>query len=78
MTANDVATFGDTAITLGKFNFQVSDNQDGAGAETITEISFVLPEGWTYNDGGSPVVGAVGGTTITISGITANDNLDLD
>ena len=73
-----VQTEEDTAVTLDKFGFTVLDTQDGAGAETITEISFVLPESWTYNDGGSPVVGAVGGTTITISGITANDNLDLD
>ncbi|MGP9493052.1 Calx-beta domain-containing protein [Psychrobacter sp. AOP7-B1-24] len=78
VTANDVTTIEDNVITLDDFGFTVSDTQNGAGAETITEISFVLPEGWTYNDGGSPVVGAVGGTTITISGITANDNLDLD
>ena len=74
-----VQTKEDTAVTLDQFGFKVQDNNNGSGAEIITDISFVLLEGWTYNDGVNPVkVGAVGGTTINISGITAADNLDLD
>ncbi|WP_201595491.1 VCBS domain-containing protein [Psychrobacter fulvigenes] len=74
-----VTTKEDTAVTLDEFGFKVLDDKDGAGAEFITDISFVLPEGWTYTDNSNNVtVGAVGGTSISISGITANDNFNLD
>ncbi|RVU80854.1 hypothetical protein EOL70_30120, partial [Leucothrix sargassi] len=79
VTANDVATFEDTAITLDKFNFQVSDKQSGNSPiqEVITAIRFTLPEGWTYNDGTTETVGASGGTTIVITDTSNLSGLSL-
>ena len=71
-----VQTEEDTAVTLDKFGFTVLDTQNGAGAETITEISFVLPEGWSYVDGvdsANNVTNAAAVTTITIDMTSSPD-----
>ena len=69
VVANDVSTTEDTSFTLDEFNFAVLDDQDGSSAvaEIITTIRFILPEGWTYNDGTTDTVGASGGTAIVIT-----------
>ena len=59
-----VETKEDTPVTLDEFGFKVLDNKDGAGAEIITEISFELPAGWTFED--TTGVAIITGSTITI------------
>jgi len=75
VTANDVATIEDTAITLDEFNFQVLDNQSSGSLtqEVITAIRFTLPVGWTYSDGTTTQVGD--GTPTSIITITDTSNL---
>ncbi|WP_238036564.1 VCBS domain-containing protein [Psychrobacter sp. Ps6] len=79
VVANDVSTIEDTAFTLDEFNFAVLDDQDGSSAiaETITAIRFTLPEGWTYNDGTTDIVGASGGTVIVITDTSDLGSLSL-
>ena len=79
VTANNVSTTEDNAITFDEFNFAVLDNQDGSSAlaETITAIRFTLPEGWTYNDGTTDTVGASGGTVILITDTSNLSSLSL-
>ncbi|WP_320158596.1 Calx-beta domain-containing protein [Psychrobacter sp. NZS113] len=78
VTANDVETTEDTAITLDQFNFQVLDNQSNSiTEEVITAIRFTLPEGWTYNDGTTETVGASGGTPIVITDTSNLSGLSL-
>ena len=75
VTANDVATIEDTAITLDEFNFQVLDNQSSGSLtqEVITAIRFTLPVGWTYSDSTTTKVGD--GTPTSIITITDTSNL---
>ncbi|WP_227669518.1 Calx-beta domain-containing protein [Psychrobacter sp. NG254] len=74
VTANDVATIEDTAITFDQFNFQVLDNQSSnITQEVISTIRFILPVGWTYSDGSTTQVGD--GTPASIITITDTSNL---
>ena len=59
-----VQTKEDTAVTLDKFGFTVTDTQNGSGAEVITQIQFELPAGWKFAD--TTGAGTVSGTTVTI------------
>ncbi|WP_220034759.1 beta strand repeat-containing protein [Psychrobacter fozii] len=79
VTANNVSTTEDTAITLDEFNFAVLDDEDGSSAvaEVITAIQFTLPEGWTYSDGTTETVGASGGTLIVITDTSNLSGLSL-
>ncbi len=75
-----VSTLEDTAVTLDKFGFKVTDNKSGindANPETITQIVFELPIGWSYVDGvtaANSVTNVATATTITID-MTSSPNL---
>ncbi|MGE6475230.1 beta strand repeat-containing protein, partial [Psychrobacter sp. NPDC078631] len=68
VTANNVSTTEDNTITLDEFGFTVLDTQDGAGAETITQIQFELPAGWTFTDTTGTATEAGGIVTIDMTG----------
>ena len=71
-----VSTLEDTAVTLDKFGFKITDNKSGiadANPETITEIKFTLPTDWTFTDNGTSGASTINGSIVTINMVGSPD-----